>query len=137
MSSVEILSAITIVAEKENIRVTVKESAQGAAICAASALIGGLLMGPRGLALGGAIGGLAACGLAQDFKSLADVISEDLSERERNELKEHVINAVTNITAVDVLQLGFLIMTNSNIQTLAMNAVKSFATNHLGHTIID
>nr|XP_017101719.2 protein C19orf12 homolog [Drosophila bipectinata] len=140
MSSVEILFALTIVARNENIRVTVAETAQGVAICAAGALIGGLLMGTRGLALGGAIVGLASCELAEsllDFKSLADVISEDLSESERNELEEHVINAVNNITPVDVLELGFLIMTNPNIQSLAMNAVKSFATNHLGHTIID
>ncbi|EDV43132.1 uncharacterized protein Dana_GF18336 [Drosophila ananassae] len=137
MSSIGILSALATVARNENIQVTVKEAGQGAAICAATTLIGGLLMGPRGLALGGAIGGLAAYGMAEDFKSLADVISEDLSESERNELKEHVIEAVTNITSVDIRELGWLILTNTTVQNLAMNAVKSFASDRLGHTIID
>lgn len=50
---------------------------------------------------------------------------------------EHVTNAVTNITSVDVRRLGCLILTNANVQNLAMNAVKSFVSDRLGHTIID
>lgn len=56
----ELIEAISVLADGQNVRVTVKQSGKGAIICAACCFAGGLLMGPPGLAIGGAAGGVAA-----------------------------------------------------------------------------
>lgn len=56
----ELLHAVALLTDRENMRVAVKESTKGAAICGSTCFVGGLLGGPIGLAVGGAIGGLGA-----------------------------------------------------------------------------
>lgn len=74
----ELMEAIAIVADEQNIRVAVKQSAKGTAICAACCFAGGLLMGPVGLAVGGAAGGIAAykvtCGECVDHDSCCTLL---------------------------------------------------------------
>ncbi|XP_034660435.1 protein C19orf12 homolog [Drosophila subobscura] len=134
----ELIKALAILADRRGVQVTFKESAKGAAICAAAALMGGLLGGPRGLALGGAIGSIAAYGLTEGkFKSLGEIILEDLTESQRIELKEHVTNAMANIGYSDVLNIGALLLSNGRVQDVAFNVLKSFATEQLGLTIVN
>ncbi|XP_022224901.1 protein C19orf12 homolog [Drosophila obscura] len=134
----EIIKALAILAEHRNIQVTFKESMKGAAICAAGALLGGLLGGARGLSLGGAIGSLAAYAVTEGkFKSLREIILEDLTESQRAELEQHVFNAVADVGYSDVLSIGALIMSNGRVQDVALNVLKSFATEQLGYTIVD
>ncbi|KAH8283946.1 hypothetical protein KR054_005502 [Drosophila jambulina] len=134
----ELISVLSILADNENVQVTVQESAKGAAICAISALVGGLLMGPRGLAVGGTVGAIAAYGLTEGkFKSLGEIIANDLSESEREALKDHVVNAIANVRPIDAVKVVGLILSNENIRNVALNAMKSFATERMGLTIVD
>ncbi|KAH8250857.1 hypothetical protein KR038_000156, partial [Drosophila bunnanda] len=138
MSTQEIVSALSILANNENVQVTVQESAKGAAICAISALVGGLLMGPRGLAVGGSMGAIAAYGLTEGkFKSLGEIIANELSESEREALKDHVLNAITSVRPIDAVKVVGLILRNEEIGNIALNAVKSFATQRMGLSIVD
>ncbi|XP_017036794.1 protein Nazo [Drosophila kikkawai] len=138
VSTQELIRALTILVDNENVQVTFQESAKGAAVCALSALLGGLLLGPRGLALGGGIGAIAAYGLTEGkFKSLGEIIANDLSESDREALRDHVVNAISNIRPIDAVEVVGLILRNEDIRNVALNAVRSFATERMGLTIVD
>lgn len=60
ISTTELMKAVALVVQNENVKVAAKKSAQGAVIAATATAIGGTLFGPIGLALGGTIGGITA-----------------------------------------------------------------------------
>nr|XP_044250073.1 protein C19orf12 homolog [Drosophila takahashii] len=103
----ELLLEVCKLADTKKARVVIKESPKAGAICGASALsvTGALVMAPvglapLGLALGGIIGGITAFAFTRNkfkplnkFKKLSAFIMEDLSQWERQKLKEHMIAA--------------------------------------------
>lgn len=52
INQTELLNVAQTIAEEENLQVTVKESLKGGCIAAGGAIMGGLLAGPVGLAIG-------------------------------------------------------------------------------------
>lgn len=56
----EFLRGVALLADNNNMRVTLKQSMKGAAICGAICFFGGMVGGPVGLAVGGAVGGVTA-----------------------------------------------------------------------------
>lgn len=56
----EFLRGIAMLTDNRNMRVTLKQSGKGAAVCGAMCFIGGLIAGPVGLAVGGTVGGVTA-----------------------------------------------------------------------------
>ena len=52
ISAEELVRLLAILAEEENLKVTVKESLKGGAMAGAGAVLGGMCGGPVGLALG-------------------------------------------------------------------------------------
>lgn len=60
VSTGELIKAFAVLADREDVRVSVKQSAKGAIICGTCCFVGGLLLGPPGLALGGVAGGVTA-----------------------------------------------------------------------------
>jgi nicotinamide mononucleotide (NMN) deamidase PncC len=52
VNSREILNVVTELTENRHVRVTMKESLKGGCIAATTTIIGGLMLGPPGLAVG-------------------------------------------------------------------------------------
>lgn len=57
----ELLSLISQLCDEKNLQVTVKESLKGGVITGSSTVVGGLLAGPIGLAVGTSVMGLIYC----------------------------------------------------------------------------
>ncbi|XP_017006667.2 protein Nazo [Drosophila takahashii] len=134
----ELMEAIAIVADERQVRVAVKQSGKGAAICAACSFAGGMLLGPVGLAVGGAAGGIAAYKMTSGtFRPLGEVILNDLTDGQREQLVQHVSKAVAEIHPSDVVMLLPLIVQNASIQQAVLNTVMSFVTNELRMQIVD
>ena len=57
LSYQDIMEVVRILCEDQSLVVTVKESGKGALVTGGVAGLGGLVLGPMGLALGGAVGG--------------------------------------------------------------------------------
>lgn len=61
----QLLSAVAVLTDDHNMRITMKKSGKGALVCGASCFIGGLIAGPVGLAIGGTLGGLQAWNMSK------------------------------------------------------------------------
>ncbi|ALC48174.1 CG11671 [Drosophila busckii] len=134
----ELMQAIAIVADERNIRVAIKQTGKGTAVCAACCFAGGLLMGPVGMAVGGAAGGIAAYKMTSGtFKPLGEVILNDLTDTQREQLVRHVTKAVADVHPTDLVVLIPLITGNATIQQAVLNTIMSFVTNELRMQIVD
>ncbi|KAM7346503.1 protein Nazo isoform 1-T2 [Cochliomyia hominivorax] len=134
----ELIEAISVLADEQNVRVTVKQSGKGAVICGACCFAGGLLMGPPGLAIGGAAGGVVAYKMTQgSFRPLGDVIINDLTDSQKEQLVQHVTKAVQDAHPTDLVMLLPLIMNNVSIQQAVLKTVISFVSSELRMQIID
>ncbi|XP_013098638.1 protein C19orf12-like [Stomoxys calcitrans] len=133
----KLIEAISILANEKNVRITVKQSGKGAIICAACCFAGGVLLGPVGMAIGGAAGGITAYMTQGSFRSLGEVIINDLSDAQKELLVQKVTDAVKDVNPADLAVLLPLIMTDASIQQAVLNTVVSFVASELSLEIID
>lgn len=71
------------------------------------------------------------------FRPLGDVIINDLSDTQKEQLVQHVTNAVKDIHPTDLALLLPLIMNNVSIQQAVLKTVVSFVSSELRLQIID
>lgn len=159
----EFLRGVAILADNRNMRVTLRQSGKGAAVCGAMCFIGGLIGGPVGLAVGGTLGGVTAyrmtgskehffsshhsnhtisqyllnysCSFMLDFRSVGDIIRNDLTQEEKWRLHEHIVNSVRQINPADVAMLLPLILNTPSLQEAVLKTVVSFITNEMRYQI--
>lgn len=119
----EILTLVTQVCEEEKLRVPVKESLKGGVIAFATTTVGGLLAGPVGLAVGGTVGGLTAAFLSHGkFKSVADVIRNDLTVAQREQLSNSVGMFLCNRSVRDLAEASKLLL-SPTVKTILLQIV--------------
>lgn len=123
----DLMDGISVLADQQNMRVTVKQSCKGAMICAATCFVGGMILGPVGLAIGGTAGGISAAMMSKgSFKPVSEIIRNDLTVQEREMLTEKIIGAVREFEPTDLALLLPLIMGNPSIQQSVLRTVTSF-----------
>ncbi|XP_076333568.1 protein C19orf12 homolog [Tachypleus tridentatus] len=133
----DLMNILMILVSEENLKVTVTESLKGGIITGTSAALGGLLMGPVGLAVGGAVGGCAASYMAADkFKPVVEVLQE-MSYDKKKRLVDAVTDVTSNLNITDVAKLAVLLSGNTAVRRMVIDAVISFLRNELNYKVFD
>ncbi|KAL2088858.1 hypothetical protein ACEWY4_015757 [Coilia grayii] len=115
----------------QQIKVAVKNSSKGAAVAGGTAFIGGLLAGPPGLAVGGAVGGLLGCWMTSgQFKPLPQILLE-LPPHQQQKLYTDVMSVLGSVDWTDVAQLIALVMGNATLQQQVTATLLSYITKEL------
>ncbi|XP_014772542.1 protein C19orf12 homolog [Octopus bimaculoides] len=134
LSNSAILDILYLISEEENIKVTVSESAKGGLITGISTAIGGVLLGPPGLALGGTAGGLVAYGVSGNFKSASEILHE-LPEDKKRLLCKKMKDILKHIGISASPQLLSYIRSDQHLYKNVVEGLKSFFTDDLQMTL--
>ncbi|XP_049836584.1 protein C19orf12 homolog [Schistocerca gregaria] len=126
LSTREIMEALAIVAEHENVKVAVRKSVTGGVITCLTTICGGLLAGRFGMALGSTVGGITAYIMNNNFKPLPQILMEDLSVHQKEELVRSVRTVVNNIRVEDAVMLATLIVGNKTLSKTVLQLVVNF-----------
>lgn len=71
------------------------------------------------------------------FRPVSDVIMNDLSDREKEALVNHVRSAVAQFEITDMALLLPMLMSNVSIQQAVLKTVVTFMTNEMRMSIVD
>ena len=104
VSSRDLEQVIEVIADKKQLKVTVDRSVKGGIIAGVATGIGGLLLGPIGLAIGGAVGGTAAYATSGEFKPVSEVL-RTLDHQQKEKLLEIVTNIIDKLEWYDSITL--------------------------------
>ncbi|KAJ3594108.1 hypothetical protein NHX12_006440 [Muraenolepis orangiensis] len=115
----------------QNISVTFRQSAKGAMMVGGCAFLGGLLAGPPGLAVGGAMGGMVGFwATTGKFKPLPQVLME-LSPSQQKRLYAQVMVVLSGVDWTDVAQAVALVMGSATLQQQVTAALLNYVTKEL------
>lgn len=115
----------------DQIKVAVKNSTKGALVAGVVAFGGGLMAGPPGIAVGGAVGGLlGSWWTSGQFRPLPQILME-LPEAQKKKLYQDVLSVLNNLDWTDAAQLIALVMGNATLQQQVTAALLSYVTKEL------
>lgn len=134
----EVMTVLGQLADQHNVKVAVKHSMIcGLAVGVATA-IGGLLMGPLGLAVGGTLGSVvAAVKTSGEFKSVSQVILEDMTPYQQTQLAASCMKIIQDFRVEDIAILLPLLLNAPAAQQALLTQVTSYITNEMKLKIID
>ncbi|KAK2560796.1 hypothetical protein P5673_016599 [Acropora cervicornis] len=104
VSAVELQRVLAILADEDQLKVSVKSAGYGGVVAGVTTTIGGLIAGPAGLLVGGALGGVLAYANAEDFKPVSQVVKE-MNAHERQLLYNAMRDIVDNLAIEDYVAL--------------------------------
>ncbi|CAD6227525.1 GSCOCG00001208001-RA-CDS [Cotesia congregata] len=112
----ELINVLCEITEIKSMRVAVKSSLQSGVVVGTAAAVGGLLLGPRGIAIGGLAASLGtAMAMERRFKSVPEILRNDLTAKQKNELMKAVRKL---LTAKNIMTVAMLISERGVLQTL-------------------
>ncbi|XP_053277389.1 protein C19orf12 homolog [Pleuronectes platessa] len=115
----------------DQIKVAVKNSTKGAMVAGGTAFLGGMLCGPPGIAVGGAVGGLLGSWLTSgQFRPLPEILME-LPQNQQQKLYTDIVAVLGSLDWTDVAQLLALVMGNATLQQQVTAALLNYVTKEL------
>lgn len=133
----EIVNIVSKLSDESGLKVTVKESVKGGVIAGAACTIGGVLLGPPGLAIGGAIGGCLAYVFGNGkFRPVSDVIMHDMRNEDRQQLVHSVQRILADLDPADAMHLLVLINGNAALKGRVITEVTNFFQNQMNMAIL-
>ncbi|XP_074957582.1 protein C19orf12 homolog [Phalacrocorax aristotelis] len=103
-------------AQQKGMKAAVKHSGRGALVAGATAFVGGLMGGPPGIAVGGALGGLFGAWMtAGQFKPVPQILLE-LPPAEQKKLYDEAVCIIRRLDWTDIAQLTSLVMGSASLQ---------------------
>ncbi|XP_012278065.1 protein C19orf12 homolog isoform X2 [Orussus abietinus] len=112
--------------DHQNIKVSVYESTKAGIITGVATVVGGLLIGPTGLILGGVVSFVMASINQGKFRSVADIIKNDLSSDEKEKLAEALRNCLTIRNIVTLQALINNLQSDDALERILEVVVKEF-----------
>ncbi|XP_023324919.1 protein C19orf12 [Eurytemora carolleeae] len=130
----DILELLTVLSDEKGIQVTLRQSLKGGLITGSIASICAFILGPAGLAVGGAVGGVIAAYTADTFRPVSQVMQEmTYSDQERLALA--VRSIISNLDAGDALELIALVQGNELLKARVMGEMLSFLRSQMNFNI--
>jgi hypothetical protein len=108
ISCQDLQRVVSVLADEEELKATVKGSLKGGIIACISTTVGGLVAGPPGMMMGGIIGGALAYNTAEAFKPVSQIIN-DLNAHQRQLLYDYMKDIIDNLTVDDYVSLMALV----------------------------
>lgn len=87
------------------------------------------------MTLGGLVGTIAAFNMTQNYKSLLQVIHDDMDYEKQKKLFDSIQAVVTAIDITDVIKFVVLLSTNQSIKQLVINEAINFVRNEMSMQI--
>ena len=113
---------LNVAGRNNDLNVTVTETLKGTSIVATTTLVGALAFGPIGLAVGGAVGGIAAYATSKPFKPVCQVLN-DMNEQQREELAQAAISEAKKV-GVDLSAIAIEILDSTAARKILEEALK-------------
>ncbi|XP_056641135.1 protein C19orf12 homolog [Diorhabda sublineata] len=134
----EIMEMCQILAEQEQLKVTIQESVKAGFLAGCGAIMGGLMGGPIGIALGGTLGSITGAWCSKGkFKSVAEILRNDLSPNQQQKLIKHVKAALQKIRPEDWVSLLTIVLTSASLKEIVIKEIGTFLLNELNLTMVE
>lgn len=132
VSVTDLQRVMAVLAEEDDLKVTVKNAAYGGVIAGITTTVGGLVGGPPGLLIGGAVGGALAYGASGDFKPVSKVI-KDMNAHDRQLLYDRMKDIIENLAIDDYLALMAFLSGGPGllVRQQLMDRMVSFLRDHM------
>lgn len=134
----ELLSVVSQLTENKHVRVTFRESLMGGVLTGVTAGVGGILLGPIGLAIGGTVGGISCYAMKKDqFKPISEVIMNDMTDEQRKRLAASINAVIADLHVEDIALLLPLLLNSPRVKEAVLRSVFAFLQNEMSLQIVD
>ncbi|GFT64004.1 uncharacterized protein NPIL_530701 [Nephila pilipes] len=137
ISTSDVIDLLCTLAEEERLKVTLSESLKGGLITGAGAAVGGLLLGPIGFPIGGALGGgVAAVTCGNKFQPVSQVIAT-MSQERRERLANKIRNIMNKIDVTDVVVFTALISGDFSVRNRVVGALVDYLRHEMSMALVE